>query len=152
MYIVLDTQLFKVRLTFFVARRRAMASGDPTAVHKMHNILQSHQRMGLFNLTADQIRGQLEREYRIVLSGPGVGVGALPTPQEMVEEMQYMYQRDRLTGKQADADKEWKKGAMADVETEWGKDDESELGCDDIPGSSDEWDGPDELPAEEDSD
>lgn len=78
-----------------------MTSGDPGAVRKMHEVLHSLQQLGMINLTPDQIRGQLEREYRVTLgSAPSSGgdFGALPTQQELLEELQFAQQRDRLTG------------------------------------------------------
>jgi hypothetical protein len=54
---------YLVRISFLVARRRAMASGDPCAVRNMHQILSTLQRAGILLLTRGKITGQLEREY-----------------------------------------------------------------------------------------
>ncbi|KAF7378303.1 hypothetical protein MSAN_00255700 [Mycena sanguinolenta] len=116
-----------VSLMFYIARRRAMASGDLGAVCKMHSILQDLQRTGTVNLTADQIRDQLEREYRVVLV-PAVPFGSPPTMQELNEEMDYALRRRKLAYKQAEADEKWNAGAMADVVSEWDKGDESDAG------------------------
>lgn len=57
-----------VRLTFLVARRRAMASGDAAAVSRMHDVLQSGQRAGTIPLMAGEITAQLDREYAVLLT------------------------------------------------------------------------------------
>ncbi|KAJ7041365.1 hypothetical protein C8F04DRAFT_1391181 [Mycena alexandri] len=78
------------RPMFLIARRRAMTSGDPCAVAKMHEILMCFQRTGFFNLTAEQIRTQLEREYRVVLPVVPTGpFGPIPALVEIVEEVRY---------------------------------------------------------------
>ncbi|KAJ6467831.1 hypothetical protein C8R45DRAFT_1105937 [Mycena sanguinolenta] len=123
-YSLTPHQYIKVRMAFYVARRRAMASGDPEAVSKMHSILQNLQHTGTVDLTAHQIRDQLEREYRVVLV-PAVGFGAPPTTQELCEE--------------------WDIGSgawtMANVASAWEKREESdagsESGVDDLPPDDD---------------
>ncbi|KAJ6474486.1 hypothetical protein C8R47DRAFT_1221201 [Mycena vitilis] len=87
-----------MRIVFLVARRRAFASGDPVAVREMFNLLRGQQRVGLVNLTATQIRGQLEREFRLRL-GPSedmLPVTTFSMPQEVNEETGYAAQRDGL--------------------------------------------------------
>ncbi|KAJ6545239.1 hypothetical protein B0H19DRAFT_1075585 [Mycena capillaripes] len=96
-----------LRLTFFVARRRAMASGDSGAVRKMHDVLL--QRAGAVNLTPTQIRGQLEREYRVTLDPAATTArdfGSAPTHQEILEELRYANRRDELAVAAADAEEE----------------------------------------------
>ncbi|KAJ7138376.1 hypothetical protein C8R44DRAFT_848189 [Mycena epipterygia] len=90
-----------LRLVFLVARRRAMASGGRGAVCKMHDVLSRLQRAGVLDLTPEQITSQLEREYRVALS-PAEPLGALPTAQEMCEELVYAGRRDHLS-----RDAEW---------------------------------------------
>ncbi|KAJ7184943.1 hypothetical protein C8R46DRAFT_1186200 [Mycena filopes] len=86
-----------VELEFLVARRRAMASGCPAAVNVMLEILTSQWRDGLVgNLTLQQIRSQLETEYRVKIHDGGVvGAGpyAWPTKMELEEEQEYLRQR-----------------------------------------------------------
>ncbi|KAJ7264655.1 hypothetical protein C8J57DRAFT_1718540 [Mycena rebaudengoi] len=65
-----------LRISFLVARRRAMASGDPRAVRNMHQILSTLQRAGILLLTPVQITGQLEREYRVQLRDDPASGGA----------------------------------------------------------------------------
>ncbi|KAJ7690989.1 hypothetical protein B0H17DRAFT_1201339 [Mycena rosella] len=89
-----------LRLMFLIARRRAMASGDRGAVGKMHDVLVRQQRAGAFDVTLLQIPGQLEREYRVELTAV-MSLAAPPTPQEMIEELEYSGRRDRL------AEAEW---------------------------------------------
>ncbi|KAJ6467837.1 hypothetical protein C8R45DRAFT_1171325 [Mycena sanguinolenta] len=98
-----------LRLIFFVARRRAMGSGDRGAVCKLNDILQGLRRQGFVKFTEQQIRHQLEREYRVVLSPPPNVWGAAPTPQEIMEEMEYMERRKVLAAQQAAAEEDWKK-------------------------------------------
>ncbi|KAJ6536157.1 hypothetical protein B0H19DRAFT_1270954 [Mycena capillaripes] len=85
------------QIIFLVARRRAMASGDPAAVNTMIGIIQLMWRHGMVNLTPEQIRGQFEREYRVEIREVGGVIGAgqfePPTQQERDEEMAYMRQR-----------------------------------------------------------
>ncbi|KAJ7168784.1 hypothetical protein C8R46DRAFT_1218177 [Mycena filopes] len=86
-----------LRLLFLVARRRAMASGDPTAVAKMHAVL--HGFRDAFGLTAEQIRRQLEREYRVTLPAVPTGpFGPLPTPAEIGDEMRDVRRREACAG------------------------------------------------------
>ncbi|KAF8143646.1 hypothetical protein K438DRAFT_2029516 [Mycena galopus ATCC 62051] len=93
---------FTARLTFFVARRRAMASA--------HGLLRADRRPN---------PGQLEREYRVTLA-PGV----------THTEVRYAAQRAKLAGRQAEEDAQWNKGSMADVVSGWEKDDASVVGSD----------------------
>ncbi|KAJ6592368.1 hypothetical protein B0H19DRAFT_1224383 [Mycena capillaripes] len=83
------------RTMFLIARRRAMTSGDRGAVYKMHSILEQLQRSGYLAVTAEQIRDQLEREYRVALMPRG-DFGPVPTQQEFLEEMMFATQRDQL--------------------------------------------------------
>ncbi|KAJ7111642.1 hypothetical protein C8R43DRAFT_1159390 [Mycena crocata] len=108
------------RLTFLIARRRAMATGDRGAVCKMYDVLARQQLLGYFNLTAAQIRGQLEREYRVALS-PRAPFGPLPTMQETLEELRYVANRDRLADARAEGEGDLEAGEYdpADVLNEW---------------------------------
>ncbi|KAF7378299.1 MYND-type domain-containing protein [Mycena sanguinolenta] len=98
-----------LRLIFFIARRRAMASGDRGAVGKLNDILQGLRRRGQVKFTERQICDQLEREYRVALSPPPEVWGADPTPQEIMEEMGYLERRKVLAAQQAAAEEEWKR-------------------------------------------
>ncbi|KAJ7203912.1 hypothetical protein C8J57DRAFT_1735195 [Mycena rebaudengoi] len=93
------------RSTFLVARRRAMASGDVRAVHKMHEIL--NNLIDEFGVTPAQLTAQLEREYRTGALGRANAAqlsvaagldwyGPLPSEEEMLEEMRYAARRDAL--------------------------------------------------------
>ncbi|KAJ7454589.1 hypothetical protein B0H11DRAFT_1926413 [Mycena galericulata] len=111
-----------LRIVFLVARRRAMASGDPGAVRKMHDVLSRLQREGFVDLTPAQIRGQLEREYRMVISSGGYG--ARPTSREMLQELAYMGQRYELAEMEAqgvtgDVAQEEREYDHEDVKDEW---------------------------------
>ncbi|KAJ7766214.1 hypothetical protein B0H16DRAFT_1687215 [Mycena metata] len=90
------------RLDFLVARKRAMASGDHAAVRKMHDILQRMQRAGLIDLTATQIRDQLEREYGLDLGAeaPKEELPSNPTKEEMKEQLGLCFKRDLLAESQ----------------------------------------------------
>ncbi|KAJ7177139.1 hypothetical protein C8R46DRAFT_1347001 [Mycena filopes] len=82
------------RLGFLTMRRRAMASGDPDAVRRMHGILQG---AGLVEVTEAQITNQLEREYgldRAALTSEE-GVCAQPTKEDLAEELWFSVRRDR---------------------------------------------------------
>jgi hypothetical protein len=84
------------RIVFFVARRRAMASGSPSAVYKMYKILEPLQKEGTINLTLDQIRLQFEKEYGIPLTPDAIRSAepfTQPTQQEVHEESLYILQR-----------------------------------------------------------
>ncbi|KAJ7610546.1 hypothetical protein DFH06DRAFT_1246058 [Mycena polygramma] len=85
------------QLIFLVARRRAMASGDPAAANKMLDILRDMWTHGMLNLTPQQIWRQFETEYRVkILDGVGVvGAGrfAAPTQVELDEERAFQDQR-----------------------------------------------------------
>ncbi|KAF7332857.1 hypothetical protein MVEN_02390700 [Mycena venus] len=85
------------QLLFLVARRRAMASGDPAAVNVMIGVIKFMWSHGMVDLTPEQIRGQFEREYRVKVPEVGGVVGAgpfePPTEQEMKEEKEYQRQR-----------------------------------------------------------
>ncbi|KAJ7262955.1 hypothetical protein C8J57DRAFT_1334326, partial [Mycena rebaudengoi] len=85
------------RIVFLVARRRAMASGSPSAVYTMYKIIESLQKEGTTNLTLDQIRRQFEKEYGIPLT-PDAIQSAEPftqsTQQEVDEESLYILQRE----------------------------------------------------------
>ncbi|KAJ7176069.1 hypothetical protein C8R43DRAFT_1230303 [Mycena crocata] len=88
------------RLAFLVARRRAFASGSPSAVYAMYSILELCQRAGLVNLTLEQMRRQFEIEYGLSLAPDlitsGIQSFASPTKQEMDEEISYLLQRAAL--------------------------------------------------------
>ncbi|KAJ7110583.1 hypothetical protein C8R44DRAFT_743053 [Mycena epipterygia] len=84
------------RIAFLIARRRAMASGSVPDIYIMHDIIQHINKLGLYNLSVDQIRRQFELEYRITITDSGrkaAGRFAPPTQQELEEEMSYMNQR-----------------------------------------------------------
>ncbi|KAJ6521042.1 hypothetical protein B0H19DRAFT_1286597 [Mycena capillaripes] len=87
------------QIVFLVARRRAMASGDPAAVNMMLGIIHFMWCHDLVKLTPEQIRGQFERDYRVKIGETGgvVGVGPtdfkLPTKQEVDEERDFQRQR-----------------------------------------------------------
>ncbi|KAJ7431936.1 hypothetical protein B0H11DRAFT_2128180 [Mycena galericulata] len=88
------------QIIFLVARRRAMASGDPAAVNMMLGIIHFMWCHDLVKLTPEQIRSQFEKDYRVKIGETGwsvVGVGPtdfkLPTQQEMDEEREFQRQR-----------------------------------------------------------
>ncbi|KAJ7881936.1 hypothetical protein B0H13DRAFT_931016 [Mycena leptocephala] len=87
------------QIVFLVARRRAMASGDPAAVNMMLGIIHFMWCHNLVKLTPEQIRGQFERDYRVKIGETGgvVGVGPtdfkLPTKLETDEEREFQRQR-----------------------------------------------------------
>ncbi|KAJ7271835.1 hypothetical protein C8J57DRAFT_1507739 [Mycena rebaudengoi] len=86
------------QMVFLVARRRAMASGSPTAVHMMFTIVK-HQWQhvtGNPDITLEKIRSQFEMEYRVTMTEMGVeGAGAFVPPmrKELEEEQGYVEQR-----------------------------------------------------------
>ncbi|KAJ7262967.1 hypothetical protein C8J57DRAFT_445437 [Mycena rebaudengoi] len=85
------------RIVFLVARRRAMASGSPSAVYTMYKIIESLQKEGTTNLTLDQIRRQFEKEYGIPLTPDAIQSAepfTQPTQQEVDEESLYILQRE----------------------------------------------------------
>jgi hypothetical protein len=85
-------------MVFLVARRRAMASGSPPAVHMMFTIVK-HQWQHITSdsdITLEQIRSQFEKEYRVKVTEMGVvGAGAFVPPmrKELEEEQEYLEQR-----------------------------------------------------------
>ncbi|KAJ6462473.1 hypothetical protein C8R45DRAFT_1178080 [Mycena sanguinolenta] len=85
------------QLIFFVARRRAIALGDLSAVNTMLSILHCMRLRGQLNLTSQQIVSQFEKEYGVeIRSGVGVvGAGeySLSTEQEKDEEREFHRQR-----------------------------------------------------------
>ncbi|KAF8164625.1 hypothetical protein K438DRAFT_2025256 [Mycena galopus ATCC 62051] len=86
------------QMVFLVARRRALASGSPPAVHMMFTIVKHQWQHATCNpdLTLDQIRCQLEKEYRVKVTEMGVeGAGEFlpPTRKELEEEQGYLEQR-----------------------------------------------------------
>ncbi|KAJ7669858.1 hypothetical protein DFH06DRAFT_157224 [Mycena polygramma] len=84
------------QIVFLVARRRAMASGCVDAIHMMFAILKYGYLSGAFDLTLEQIRHQLEMEYRVTATDYAVVGGghfAPPTKQELEEERAYQKQR-----------------------------------------------------------
>ncbi|KAF7364133.1 MYND-type domain-containing protein [Mycena sanguinolenta] len=84
------------QLMFFVARRRAMASGDPSGVHMMLAILHYMSLGGMLNLTPQQIASQFEKEYGVeIRSGGVVGAGLSPSTQQEREE-EHEFHRQRL--------------------------------------------------------
>ncbi|KAJ7494001.1 hypothetical protein FB451DRAFT_1491593 [Mycena latifolia] len=148
------------RLIFLIARRRAMASGDRGAVCKMYDVLDGLQRAGVINLTQAQIRGQLEREYRVSLDHAEGCHGPPPTPMEVLEEMRFAHQRDQLVEGQTeeeddgtmeeagDSDEEDGPGD-SDVTNEWESEEDTnseseEEGTTDGSGDSEEWETEDD--------
>ncbi|KAF7378325.1 hypothetical protein MSAN_00258500 [Mycena sanguinolenta] len=111
---------------FLVARRRAMRSGDRGAVCKMYSILEYHRVNDVFQLTAHQIRSQLEREYRVTLDSPA-DFGAPPTAEEISEELEYMRRRTRPGDKQEEADERWSMAAgdLVNIWERWDADPDS---------------------------
>ncbi|KAJ7339059.1 hypothetical protein DFH08DRAFT_938828 [Mycena albidolilacea] len=88
------------KLVFLVARRRAMASGDPAAVNVMLTILHFCSRYMGVNVTPAQLARQFGAEYGVTISTSklrveGAAVFAPPTPQERAEEL--AYQRARMS-------------------------------------------------------
>ncbi|KAJ7206573.1 hypothetical protein GGX14DRAFT_637636 [Mycena pura] len=86
------------QMVFLVARRRAMASGSPPAVHMMFTVVKHQWKYvaGTPDMTLEQIRSQFEKEYRVKVTEMGVeGAGAFvpPTQQELEEERRYLEQR-----------------------------------------------------------
>ncbi|KAJ7259737.1 hypothetical protein C8J57DRAFT_1638813 [Mycena rebaudengoi] len=84
------------RIFFLVARRRAVASGSPSAVYTMYKIMEYLQKKGTINLILDQIRRQFEKEYNIPLTPDAVRSAepfTQPTQQEIDEESLYIFQR-----------------------------------------------------------
>ncbi|KAJ7664164.1 hypothetical protein B0H17DRAFT_1143816 [Mycena rosella] len=80
------------RLTFLVVRRRAMASGSPSALYMMLMILKCQ----LPEVTLEQMQRQFEKEYRITISDAGrhaAGPFPPPTQTELDEEWGYLEQR-----------------------------------------------------------
>ncbi|KAJ7764218.1 hypothetical protein B0H16DRAFT_1454760 [Mycena metata] len=91
-----DYHAKSAQLVFFVARRRAMASGSPAAVNMMYNIIKHMHSFGLVNLTLAQIQNQFETEYRVKFTKDGVvgaGPWAWPTQWEKDEEREFQRQR-----------------------------------------------------------
>ncbi|KAJ6575637.1 hypothetical protein DFH09DRAFT_1311696 [Mycena vulgaris] len=77
------------KLVFLVARRRAMAAGSLAAIYMMLKILEYHEPPAEFDLTIEQIRRQLEKEYNVTLSDVGPQAERAfkpPTAQEVEEE------------------------------------------------------------------
>ncbi|KAF7354355.1 hypothetical protein MVEN_01124100 [Mycena venus] len=85
------------QMVFLVARRCAMASGSPAAVHMMFTIVKHQWQHVTCNpdITLEQIRSQLEKEYRVKVTDMGVeGTGAfVPPTRKELEEQGYLEQR-----------------------------------------------------------
>ncbi|KAK7007853.1 MYND-type domain-containing protein [Favolaschia claudopus] len=92
------------RMSFCIARRRAMASGDPLAVSRMRCSLTHYiQNTDLGNtITAEHIRSQLQREYPGVdlpiehVCGEHWPLEQRPSNEESLDEMKYAKWRDDL--------------------------------------------------------
>ncbi|KAJ7259756.1 hypothetical protein C8J57DRAFT_1471947 [Mycena rebaudengoi] len=80
----------------FFPRRRAMASGSPSAVYTMYKLWSTCKKKGTINLILDQIRRQFEKEYDIPLTPDAIRPAepfTQPTQQEIDEESLYILQR-----------------------------------------------------------
>ncbi|KAJ7209310.1 hypothetical protein GGX14DRAFT_395415 [Mycena pura] len=64
----------EAQMVFLVARRRAMASGSPPAVHMMFTIVKHQWKYvaGTPDMTLEQIRTQFEKEYHVKVTEMGV--------------------------------------------------------------------------------
>ncbi|KAJ7339908.1 hypothetical protein DFH08DRAFT_1013441 [Mycena albidolilacea] len=81
------------RLTFLVARRRAMASGSLPVIYKMQAILECEEDMRIRNFTHERFRGQFEKEYNVQLTEDARQAArefAAPTAQELKEEEEFL--------------------------------------------------------------
>ncbi|KAJ7458571.1 hypothetical protein FB451DRAFT_1273482 [Mycena latifolia] len=84
------------QMVFLVARRRAMASGDASAIYMILRIVEYQKPFVPLDLTSEQFRGQFEREYRVTISEAGrqaAGPFAPPTDKELEEERGFLEQR-----------------------------------------------------------
>ncbi|KAF7311695.1 putative MYND domain protein [Mycena indigotica] len=87
------------KVQFFVARRRAMATGSPAAVAKMMTVLHQAQRDEGLDVPFDTVIAQFVREYEIA---PWAGWEQVaeaardfppPTQEEKIEEQKYRIER-----------------------------------------------------------
>ncbi|KAE9396351.1 hypothetical protein BT96DRAFT_922196 [Gymnopus androsaceus JB14] len=84
------------KLDFLVARRRAMACGSISAVHKMLTIIEDFAPDSGYGLNIDQIRRQLEIEYSVTIDASTIDSAepwTTPTAQEDSEEQLYLRTR-----------------------------------------------------------
>jgi hypothetical protein len=84
------------KLTFLVARRRAMASGSLPAIYKMLSIIEFEAAMGLHDIINTRSLRQLEKDYNIKITEEArrvAGAFEPSTAQELKEEEQFLRQR-----------------------------------------------------------
>ncbi|KAJ7577488.1 hypothetical protein C8J56DRAFT_1061147 [Mycena floridula] len=83
------------RSWFHVARRRAMVSGDISAVHMMLHIIEAQDNDHHYGLGVDKIHHQFELKYNISFSADKLvnNVCEMATGEEVFEEMQFLRKR-----------------------------------------------------------
>ncbi|KAJ7577397.1 hypothetical protein C8J56DRAFT_970759 [Mycena floridula] len=83
----------KRRMVFLVARRRALISGSPAAVHRMFEIIKEQDTYCTLDIPMENIMKQLEREYTMSFKSPISQPFNSPTAAELSEEWQFLVER-----------------------------------------------------------